>query len=102
MLFTTATIQKNMSNPPIAIVCRPDFLRTLRDNALQSDSKEIVFVPAFAGLPIHEKNDQTEAWRIYYNIDELYNYLSENGTKQISSTNTEIAKMLEKARNSSK
>lgn len=87
---------------PIAIVCRPDFLMALRDSALESEEKEIPYIPAFIGLPIHEKIGQKEAWKVFYNLDDLYNYLSDNGKNPISRKNDEIAEMLENARNTSK
>lgn len=86
----------------IAVVCRPDFLETLRDAALESENKELTLVQQFAGLPIHEKAGQKEAWKLFYNLDELYNYLTDNGKIPISRKNNEIAETLEKARNSSK
>lgn len=87
---------------PVAVVCRPDFLETLLEAAMGSTTKELPYVPDFAGLAVHEKAGQKEAWKYFYNVDELYNYLTENGKIPISTKNTDFAKKLEKARNSSK
>lgn len=64
---------------PVGIVCRPDAMRRLKAKVAKTAAPHpaTVLDVTFAGFPLHERADQLEPFRVFYDRKKLDEYLKQ-------------------------